>query len=968
MPGVPPPPPELRVLVDRYHQQRPTYESSAYRETTARREFIEPLFQLLGWDVHNAENHSEAYKDVVYEESLVGDEGSDEPDYTFRVGGLRKFFVEAKRPGIRIREDLASAHQLRRYGWSANLPLCILTNFAEFSVYDTRVQPAPGDLASTARISLYTYLDYESRWDDIAGTFSKSAVWQGAFDSYAQGSRARRGHLPVDDAFLYEMERWREQLASEVARRNATLNAREVSYAVQAIIDRIVFLRICEDRGIERLDTLRDIGTRPAIYVELMRLFQRADARYDSGLFHFTAEHGRLEPPDTLTPALTIRDSVLRQIIERLYFPASPYEFSVLTPDILGNVYEQFLGKLIELDDDRHVTLAYKPELRRAGGVYYTPAHIVRDIVEHTLGPQLDGATVEGMASGAESLRVVDPACGSGSFITGAYQFLLDWYLERYAASPDQWSRGGAAKIFEAAPGRWRLSTAERKRILLSHIYGVDIDYQAVEVTKLSLMLKVLEGESTESIQQQQILFHERALPDLFNNIKCGNSLVGSDLYAAQWTNQLAEAERRAINAFDWETEFPQVFANGGFDCVIGNPPYVYRNATEDRLRAYYRQRYESAQGNYELYKFFAERSLGLLRPGGRLGFIVSASFLIQPSFSNLRRVILESGHIERLAPLGPGAFKRVAVDTTIIVVRTGLRDPDARIEVRAPSAPTQLLQASAYSIPQSRFEVAPEYPFNYRLSDAAHRLVQRLVGAFAQLEQHFEIGVGINTGFIRDELVADIRVDERYHPMVPGDGISRYGAVVTDGWIMYDPDYVRGRGNRGRTLPPARFFTEPKILVTRTRNLALMRRVVATLDATAAFNLNRLSNIIARPGNSLHGLLAVLNSELMNWLFSTRYFDYEIKPVYLRALPIPQVNDPRLVAAAEEMLTLHRDLSTLALVQDRVAQERRIEALDRQIDDLVFELYRLPPEDIASVRAPLPGSPPSAQEALTAS
>ena len=226
--------------------------------------------------------------------------------------------------------------------------------------------------------------------------------------------------------------------------------------------------------------------------------------------------------PDRLTTSLTIDDKTLKSIIKGLYYPESPYEFSILPAEVLGQVYEQFLGKIIRLTSGHRAVVEERPELKKAGGVYYTPSYIVDFIVGTVLGKLLAGKGLEEAAN----LRIVDPACGSGSFLIGAYQYLLDWHLNWYVNDGPKKHR---KQVFQGPVGSWLLTTEERKRILLANIYGVDIDPQAVEVTKLSLLLKVLEQTSGETIDKNQKLFHERALPDLDQNIKCGNSLVAPE-------------------------------------------------------------------------------------------------------------------------------------------------------------------------------------------------------------------------------------------------------------------------------------------------------------------------------------------------------------------------------------------------------------------------------------------------------
>ena len=381
-----PVPQSIVELVERFERNERAYRSAAYNERDVRTEFIDPLFQALGWDVHNVSGWAEPYKDVVREHSLRIEGRLSAPDYSFRIGGTRKFFVEAKKPAVNIKAEREPAFQLRRYAWSAKLPLSILTDFEELAVYDCRVKPERNARASTARVMYMTYREYLHRWDEIEAVFSRDAVLRGSFDSYAQDTRGKRGTAEVDAAFLGDMQTWRRSLAVAFAAKNRTLTETELNYAVQQTIDRIVFLRISEDRGIEPYGRLGELTSGSDVYRRLQVFFNRADKRYNSGLFHFRQERGRSEEPDVLTPSLQLPDKPLKDIIRGLYYPESPYEFSVVPPDILGQVYEQFLGQVIRLTARHQARVEDKPEVRRAGGVYYTPTHVVNYIVQHTLG------------------------------------------------------------------------------------------------------------------------------------------------------------------------------------------------------------------------------------------------------------------------------------------------------------------------------------------------------------------------------------------------------------------------------------------------------------------------------------------------------------------------------------------------------------------------------------------------------
>ena len=427
-------PAKLHDLVERFDRNLDAYKSGDYNETQARGDFIDPLMELLGWDVHNRGGKAPAYRDVIEEDRVKVGGGTKAPDYGFYAGGQRRFFLEAKKPSVDIAGGLAPAVQLRRYAWSAKLPLSILTDFEELAVYDCRYEPAKDDRSTTARLELITFDQYPDRWDDIAGLFSREAVLDGSLEKYAEANRKKRGTETVDAAFLREIEGWRSALARDLAARNG-LNTRQLNFAVQMTIDRLIFLRMAEDRGIEEYGKLLGLTNGTGVYGRLVQQFRDADDRYNSGLFHFRNERGRGGEPDDLTPNLEIDDGVLGGIVRGLYYPESPYEFSVLPVDVLGQVYEQFLGSVIHLEDGDKATVEQKPEVRKAGGVYYTPTYIVDYIVENTVGKLLEGKK-PGPRGGASRLKIVDPACGSGSFLIGAYEYLLNWHRDHLHRAP----------------------------------------------------------------------------------------------------------------------------------------------------------------------------------------------------------------------------------------------------------------------------------------------------------------------------------------------------------------------------------------------------------------------------------------------------------------------------------------------------------------------------------------------------
>jgi hypothetical protein len=798
---------------------------------------------------------------------------------------------------------------------------------------------------------------------------------------------------------LQEIENWRDMLARNLALRNPNLSQRELNYAVQVTIDRIIFLRMCEDRGIEPYGQLQKLQQEPDIYANLLDLYRKADDRYNSGLFHFHAEKGRHEAPDTLTLALAIDDKPLRDILHGLYYPECPYEFSVLSGEILGQVYEQFLGKVIRLTAGHRAVVEDKPEVRKAGGVYYTPTYIVEYIVKQTVGKLLEGKTPRQAAR----LRILDPACGSGSFLLGAYQRLLDWHRDRYL---EDGPKKHAKELYQGAGGVWRLTTAEKKRILLNNIYGVDIDPQAVEVTKLSLLLKVLEGESEQTLQSQLRVFHERALPDLSNNIQCGNSLIGPDFYDGQQLSMFDEEERYRINVFDWEAAFPWLEEAGGFDVVIGNPPYV-RQETLSVFKDYFKKRYQSFDGVADLFTYFMEKAVRLLREGGFFSFIVSSSFLRTTYAEPLRRLLKTSAAVVRIVDFGGLPVFANAKDTYVCIPLLAKQAQPQHVElcrVESLAIPDlhSYVGSNHYTIPHER--LAPE-AWSLQSNQAAatfEKIVKagRPLGKYVDRRMFYGIKTGLNEAFVidaetRHALIAkDARSAELIKPLLGGEDIRRWVFHSKGLWLIFTrrgvniKDYPairehlsqwredltpkkRTSDRRGRK--PGRYewfeiqddvayyqvFDGPKIMFP-----DITKEPRFCLDTNGHY----LANTAYCLGTDDRYLLGILNSRLF-WFaisnisipFGVRAGKYRYRLIYqymekvpIRPIEMTNLTDKarhdQMVHLVEQMLSLHQQLATAKTPQDQTVLKRQIDTTDRQIDQLVYELYGLTEAEIRIV------------------
>ena len=1004
-------PASVIALVDRFHADLAHYRAPQYKETEARQEFIDPLFKALGWDIGNERGAAAAFREVQLEYSMKIGASTKAPDYLFRFTSGPKFFVEAKKPSVNLRESFDPAFQLRRYAWTAKLPLSVLTDFDEWAIYDTRVEPSRDDAPSVARYLYLPYTQYVEQWDTIANLFSRESVLAGSLERFAQEQKAPRGALPVDRALLADIDNWRGLLAKNIFLWDQTLSVRDLNYAVQMTLDRIIFLRMCEDRGIEPYGKLEELIKGGDVYTRLRNLFRAADDRYNSGLFHFTHEKVR-EGHDTLTPTLHIDDEPLQKIIRGLYYPYSPYEFSVMPVEVLGNVYEQFLGSVITIGAERTVEVEQKPEVRKAGGVYYTPQYIVDYIVTHTVGTLVKDKT----PTQVEQMRVLDPACGSGSFLIGAFQFLIDWHLAQYVADgPQKYKK----QIYQLPDGAYRLTPTERKRILLNNIYGVDLDAQAVEVTKLSLCLKMLEGETSQTIAHQQSFLQQRVLPDLSANIKCGNALIGPDFYATPGAADLGADDLYRINAFDWQTEFPAAMRAGGFDAVIGNPPYVDVKILGGHVKQLLSQRYKTATRRFDLYIPFVEKAFEILQSNGLLSYIMPSMFIRRDYGRDLRGFIAKNGSMETIVDFGTNQVFGNAMNYVAVfiirksnqIVNTSVikyeRDDIKATEIFLPLTGGELTGVKKFSLSGQHFCTSDEW---YLTEQNEAQISQRLSREFPALETMLvHASEGIHSGkdevfFVSTERVESLGLESPpVFPLAKGKDIHRYQTIhpqilkhrviypyhLSSGDVIGGEELQELAPNTWSYLESSRpllggrpyfersskvwyelwcqrvpqLYTSPKIVGPEIAN-----RGEFTLCKDQLFVNNKIKVVIPRHdiGESLEYLLGVLNSLLLVYIHrliappkGSGFF--EVKTGIMGKLPIRRINftDPadksrhdQIVHLVEKMLELNKNLPTAQNAHDKTFIQRQITATDAQIDTLVYALYGLSAAEIAIVEA----------------
>lgn len=658
-------------IVSRYSLQRDNYISreSDYNESQLRNDFLNEYLILLGWDVFNEKSQPQHLRDVVVEESIVVLEedrvAKKKPDYTLRIGGVRKLFVEAKKPSVSINSNRPSSFQVKRYIWNANLQISVLTNFENLTIY-LRPNSNP-NLEEDSHVGIfksYSFGELSTQFEEIYSLLSFESVILSTFDSKFTDSR-NSGTLNFDSYFLSQIKKWQLQLANGLIALNSNFEVKALNLTVQRILNKILFLRICEDRNLENYKTLLGITT----YVGLKSIFQAADQKYNSGLF------------DTLQDPMheaIVPDQVLIQIFTDLYLPNSPFDFSIVEPVILSEIYENFLGNVLEIVDGNHVVIREKPEVVASSGVVITPQPIVERIVKDALSLRILNKTPEQI----QALRIADIACGSGVFLLEIFDYLKNYHLEWYRADGEQ---KHFSKLIKDSQGNYFLSLSEKHRIFKNCIYGVDIDYQAVEVARFSLSIKIIEDSSKEDIEN--FLIHENlaALPSLEQNIICGNSLIDQRFQDYLGTRQLSVNQLVEINQFAFD-ELIDSFV--GFDIIVGNPPYVkiqnmvqYSPEEVDFFRS---ETYGFAVSKKDLvdkYAIFIERALELLTPSGILSYIVPHKFMKIRSGKALRKLITEGGHLSSVAHFGTQQLFEGRLTYTCILTLSKQQNLNFRVE-----------------------------------------------------------------------------------------------------------------------------------------------------------------------------------------------------------------------------------------------------------------------------------------------
>lgn len=614
---------------------------SQYNEETTKKNFILPLFEKLGWEVYTDE--------VGAEENVSGGR----VDYAFKIGGVPRFYLEAKKLGTDI-FDVNYAKQAITYAYNKGINWAILTNFKDILVFYALAETSNPSNARLHFTNTDFVTDFEKLW-----LLSKESIASGLLDKEAEklGIVPTKRPPTVEKKLFGQLRQWREALSKQLLLHDQTFNPksqdinkslRNIDEVIQKLFNRFIFIRTCEDRKIESVNlrgmvhTWESQGRKKELVEELRETFTYYNNNYDSDLFE---KH--------MVDEAYIESNTLQEILIGLYdVPGglASYDFSVIDADVLGQVYEQYLGYTSVVYKQRAqqfqtkmdlgvltatIELEAKKQKRKEQGIYYTPKWVVDYIIQQTVGKLLEDKNHGEILN----LKILDPSCGSGSFLIRAYDELLNYHAKvkgKTVAQLDQW---------------------DRLPVLTNNIFGVDLDQQAVEIARLNLLLRALAKQAK--------------LPILSDNIKRGNSLIsGGDKELSPYFGDSWESKQ----PFNWEKEFKPVFGKGGFDVIVGNPPYIRIQNLPRADADYFRANYETAYGSFDIYVAFIEKAMQLLKPGGLLGVITSGKFLKAEYGKKLQELIARVSTVETILDLSEHQiFADATTYPMIITLKKGI-------------------------------------------------------------------------------------------------------------------------------------------------------------------------------------------------------------------------------------------------------------------------------------------------------
>ncbi|WP_203265155.1 Eco57I restriction-modification methylase domain-containing protein [Streptococcus uberis] len=605
---------ELEQLVRVFSDNLPYYldKKNNFNEQMTRQQFIDVFLKILGWDITNPRGLNFKEREIVAEE-YSNSSTKDRPDYTIRMNGMSKFFVEAKKVSVDIKNAHESAFQTRRYGWNAGHGISVLTNFEYLAVYLTYEMPFETDSPSKFRYKLYHFTEYVDKFDEIYELLSRESVISGNFDSWIEKIKPEdSSKTSLDNVFLEQLNEWRVLVANDLICHDHDLSDYgDINESIQTFLNQLVFLRFVEDN---RFESLHQLKLEISQHTDYRNYFNALNKKYNSTIF----ENSKI--------VNDLSNQTLTKIVNNLYFPNVSYDFSIIDLSILSKIYENFLQELIIIENGEAKLV--KTKTAKIKSVISTPDELVVAIVKEALEPVLKGKTIDEILE----LKIADIAVGSGIFLIEAYNYIEKHLVELFSLKNE---------IF---PDEKVVPFSIKRRVLEEVLWGFDINNQAVQLTRFSLLLRLLSKESKERVEDIIPI-----LPSLHNNIICSNSLItDSDIDITR----ISHDDLFDIMPMNSNKENYYLF-----DVIIGNPPYLstedIKNSTPNVEILAYKKKFLSSFKQYDKYFLFIERSLQLLKSGGVSVLLVPNKFYTNIAGEKLRELLMKNGYLTKIYDFG---------------------------------------------------------------------------------------------------------------------------------------------------------------------------------------------------------------------------------------------------------------------------------------------------------------------------
>ncbi len=882
---------KISELVSKYKGYEARGMLKGLGEPDTKRVFIEPLLEALGWNM----------KDLG-EVSMESNVLRTRADYAFMVSGVFKFFLEAKAVNVELEEK--EAEQSVDYAYYKSVPWAVLTNFRELIIYN-----AEAKYNKDSRFLKFTLDDYVSRLGELL-LLGKEAFASNEIDTYAEKVGKKIKPEPVGKALLNDLMAWRKALSNNIMEHSRLnkLSKEQVDEGVQKLLNRFVFIRTCEGLGIEN-ERLRESvriwreNGKKKLMRHLREVFDDFIEWYDSDLFspHFAGE-------------LYIDDAVVEKLIDGedgLY----KWDFSAIDVDVLGGIYEQYLATILR-ESGR---LVAKEANRKEMGIYYTPRYIVDYIVKNTLGEVLKGAdTPEKL----QKIKVLDPACGSGSFLIRAYGMFADAYRKAY---------GGDSGMLTEDISR------NAHMILTKNIHGVDLDKKAIEISELNLLLKAVETSRKRGM-----------FPLLSGNIKNGNSLIsGKEEELKKYFGEKWD-DKKPLN---WDEQFPdtiQYDENGnlkegyGFDVVIGNPPYVRVDSLDKEDKEFWKDEFIVSEGKYDLYYLFIEQSLKLIKKGGYLGFILPNKFCAAASAKKLRELLLNSSEdCSILSVSHLDIFKDASNYPVIILIRKGEKLKNLKLGFIRNLAYFLNNKFEISNIKNNDLSIVPYKVFPINSNQKAINLVLKLesqngkLSDILQISEGFRIPVDYEEKQKNDFGIVKQYQFEKWGPIREGTYISKHHLMTV-------------AGEKSERLLNS--FKDKLIIAEDALTIS------ATIDFDKRIPQGGVYFATLIKDIELKYILGILNSKLLSFVYNVLFGGMHMGGGYMRyrsefldILPVViDSNRQIIIKLIDNRLSLAKKFVLLSDKQtdEKIRLEKEIQKLDNEIDEEVYKLYDITDEE----------------------